>query len=196
MPRHQSDIDRFHCLRDYHARHQTLPSYQKIAELLGYASSSAASAAMKRLMKMGYVKRADGGRLSPGPRFFELPMAVTRVPAGLPVDDEDLGFTLGQIDHQLVRNPSRTYILKVEGDSMIEAGILDGDFVVVERDTHCKVGDIVVAVVDGRRTVKFLAERNDKAFLRPGNSRYPDIVPADRLEIDGLVTGTFRKIEY
>lgn len=130
----------------------------------------------------------------PGDRFFERPLSDAKVPAGLPVDLDDIGISAMDIDRQLVRFPSRTFVVQIEGESMIEAGLLDRDFVVAERESHCRHGDVVVALVDGRVTVKYLRDENGEVFLRPANKAYDDIRPKAELQILGLVVGSFRKM--
>ena len=96
------------------------------------------------------------------------------------------------IDAWLVRQPSRTVLIPVTGDSMIEAGIHSGDRVVVERDTPARPGDVVVAVIDGEFTLKTLAVEDGEAVLRPANPAYPVLRPGDRLQIFGVVVGLIR----
>lgn len=171
-----------------------MPSYKRLAEIFGYSSPSAAAAAVKRLSKAGYLRRGEGGRISPGDRFFERVQGVGRVPAGQPDDIQDLGIDKVLIDSQLVRVPSRTFVVQLKGDSMIEAGLLDGDFVVAEREAYCRAGSIVVAQIDGQVTVKYLCENGPDVFLRPANSAYQDIRPKQHLQLVGLVVGSYRKL--
>ena len=96
------------------------------------------------------------------------------------------------IDAHLVPSPSRTVLIKVKGDSMIDAGILDGDTVVVEKRTTANVGDIVVAIIDNEFTLKHLAREKGRIVLRPANKAYPVIRPKEELEIFGVVVGQFR----
>ncbi len=193
MPLHQSDDQRLACLQDYYAGQRTMPSYQRLAEIFGYASPSAAAAAVKRLSRSGYLRRGEGGRISPGEKFFERALGIGRVPAGQPADIHDVGIDTVLIDSQLVRVPSRTFVVQIKGDSMIEAGLLDGDFVVAEREAYCREGSIVVALIDGQVTVKYLCEDGSDAFLRPANRAYQDLRPKQDLQLIGLVVGSYRK---
>jgi repressor LexA len=102
------------------------------------------------------------------------------------------------IEDYLVDHPERTSFCRVKGDSMRDAGLLDGDMVVVEANSPTKPGDIVVAVVDNEITVKYL--RIDKAgawSLHPANSTvfYDVIVPTGSLEVLGVVVGSFRRFD-
>ena len=82
--------------------------------------------------------------------------------------------------------------MPVAGDSMREAGILAGDRVVIKCHAPTKVGDIVVARVDGEFTVKYLAKDGQGYYLKPGNPDFDDIRPSEELELFGRVTGCFR----
>ncbi len=84
-------------------------------------------------------------------------------------------------------------MLSIKGDSMIDAGIMPGDTIVVKKGDPANEGDIVVAIVDNEFTVKYLARDKRDFFLKPGNKAYPPIRPQDHLEIFGLVVGSFRK---
>jgi SOS-response transcriptional repressor LexA len=194
MPLHQTDGQRLACLRDYYSTERTLPSYQRLAGLLGYASTSAAAAAVKRLIAHEYLRRGEGGRICPGLRFFDRPIGLGRVPAGPPADNDEIGVGGVNIDSYLVRTPSRTFVVQLKGDSMIEAGLLDGDFVIAERNSYCRPGSIVVALIDGQVTVKYLCQNGLDVFLRPANIAYQDIKPKEQLQLVGLVVGSYRKL--
>jgi len=102
------------------------------------------------------------------------------------------GGAVGSIDAWLVRHPSRTVLVPVVGDSMIEAGIQAGDRVVVERDAPARPGDLVIAVIDNEFTLKTLAVEDGAAVLKPANPAYPVLRPGDRLAIFGVVVGLVR----
>lgn len=188
------DARRLDRLKDYFAREGALPTYQGIAHELGYASTSPAAAFVNRQVASRFLKKSVGGRVIPGERFFERPLADARVPAGHPVDLDTSSNSSIDIDRRLIRHPSRTFVVQVEGDSMVDAGLLHGDFVVAERESHCRHRDVVVALVDGRATVKYLWDEKGRVFLRPANKAYQDIWPRDQLQIMGLVVGSFRKM--
>ncbi len=186
-----SDDVYLHKLQDYYARHQVFPSYLAIAKIVGLKSTSSVSAFITRLKADGYLEAKDR-RLRPGARFFDRPLVQSRVAAGLPAMAFDAPPDGLAIDAHLVRRPSRTFLITVKGDSMVDAGLLPGDTIVVERGHAANAGDIVVAVVDGAYTVKRLARENRKFVLAPENKAYPVLRP-DPLEIVGVVVGSFRK---
>jgi repressor LexA len=95
------------------------------------------------------------------------------------------------IDRHLIPHPSRTVLITVKGDSMVDAGILSGDVVIVEKRSNAKAGDIVVAIVGNEFTVKRLHREKGRFVLRPENKAYPTIRPPE-LEVFGVVVGQFR----
>ncbi|MEW6514281.1 MAG: S24 family peptidase [Pseudomonadota bacterium] len=190
----ERDADYLGRLRDYYAENRRIPSFQRIAELMGFASKAAASKLMDRLSNAGFFERApDDDAWIPGERFFERPLADTAVRAGAPDMIESSQGQLFLVDRYLVRQPSRTVMVPVKGDSMIDAGIHDGDIVVVVRTRAANAGDFVVAIVDNEFTLKELAMEKGKFVLKPHNLAYPIIRPQGELEIFGVVTGLVRR---
>jgi repressor LexA len=179
-------------LRDYYARHKVLPSYASIGALVGMTSKASVAEMVLRLKSAGFLESSPDRRLKPGKRFFERPLGES-VRAGLPSPAADTGHESLTIDGYLVAHPSRTQLVKVKGDSMIDAGIRDGDVVVVEKRTAANVGDIVVAIIEGEFTLKRLDREKGRIVLRPENKAYPVIRPKGDAEIFGVVVGMFRK---
>ncbi|MBU0753278.1 MAG: LexA family transcriptional regulator [Gammaproteobacteria bacterium] len=194
MPAPNRDTEHLDRLRDYYAENRHIPPFQRLSELMGFASKAAASALMGRLEDAGFVEKApDNGAWIPSSRFFERSLAETAVRAGAPDMIEGSQGELLLIDQYLVRTPSRTVMVPVKGDSMIDAGIHDGDLVVVERTKAAKAGDFVIAIVDDEFTLKELATERGKFILKPHNPAYPVIRPKGQLEIFGVVTGLVRR---
>jgi repressor LexA len=190
----ERDADYLGQLRDYYAENRRIPSFQRLADLLGFASKAAASKLMDRLAKAGFVERTpDDDAWMPTTRFFERHLADIAVRAGAPDMIEGTQGQLFLVDQYLVRQPSRTVMVPVKGDSMIDAGIRDGDIVVVERTKGAKAGDFVVAIVDDEFTLKELGLEKGMFVLKPHNPAYPVIRPQGQLEIFGLVTGLVRR---
>jgi repressor LexA len=185
------DADYLHKLQDYYAYHQVFPSYAAIGKIVGLKSTSSVAAFLERLKSEGYMETQER-RLRPGPRFFERPLVASRVAAGLPAMAFDAPAESLAIDAHLIKRPSRTFLVTVKGDSMIDAGLMAGDTLVVERGNSANAGDIVVAIIDGAYTVKRLARENRKFVLKPENKAYAVLRP-DPLEIVGVVVGSFRK---
>src|SRR3990170_5080043 len=134
-------------LQDYYAWHRVLPSYSAIGKLIGLASKASVADMVLRLKAESFLESAPGKRLKPGRRFFERPFAES-VRAGIPSPVADLAPDIVTIDEYLVARPSKTVLIRVKGDSMIDVGIHPDDIVVVEKRTSANVGDIVVAIVD------------------------------------------------
>ncbi len=179
-------------LQDYYAQHRVLPSFTSVAKLVGLKSTSAVAAMVSRMKSEGFLDQGVDRRLQPGKRFFEREVADS-VRAGLPQPANDTIGHVVSVDEHLIKSPSRTVMLTVKGDSMMDAGLLPSDTVIVERGAPAKPGDIVVAIVDNEYTVKYLAHDKNGFYLKPGNRAYPPIRAKENLEIYGLVVGSFRK---
>jgi len=179
-------------LQDYFARHRVLPSYAKIGTLVGMRSKGSVAEMVARLKSLGFLESSPDRRLKPGPRFFERDI-TEGVQAGAPTPAPDTPTESFNIDDYLIRNPSRTVVITVKGDSMSDAGIRNGDRVVVEKRSNANVGDIVVAMVDNEFTVKRFHRENGRIVLRPENKAFPPIRPKESDEIFGVVVGLIRK---
>jgi len=180
-------------LQDYYAEHRVIPSYSVLAALWGISAKSWVSECVKRFEEAGYLDWTPERQLKPGARFFERRLADESVQAGLPNPAIADGYDLITIDNYLVRMPSKTSLVRVKGDSMIDAGIHEGDLLVVEQQPHANVGDIVVAIVDNEFTVKYLDRERGAFVLKPANKAYPVIRPRGRLEIFGVMAGLVRR---
>lgn len=165
----------------------------KLCEVVGLSSTASVFALVGRLCDASYLERVDG-RIAPGARFFARPL-LGPVRAGVPqpaTQEEPETLTL---DDYLIDHPERTGLHRVRGDSMKDAGILDGDLVVVEHKSATKPGDIVVAVVDGELTVKTLVlDDKGRYYLEPANLAYPAIRPTTSLEVLGVVVSVARRV--
>ena len=122
-------------------------------------------------------------------------MLKNTVCAGFPSPAEDLGAQRIDLTTLLVTHTQATYFLKASGHSMVEAGIFDGDIMVVDRAIKPRHGHIVVAVVDGDFTVKRLYQRAGRVKLRAANVTFPEIVPKEgqTIEVWGVVTATIKR---
>ena len=181
-------------LQDYYARHRALPSYASIGELLGLRSKSSVAALVARLKLAGFIDSTPDRRLAPTRQFFQRPLASEPVQAGLPNPVDDAPADALTIDDYLIEHPSQTVLVRVKGDSMIDAGILDGDLVVVEKTASAKRGDVVIAIVDNQFTLKRLDLDRGRFVLKPENKAYPVIRPEGTLEIFGVMVGLVRKL--
>lgn len=181
-------------LRTHWKANKSFPSLAKLADILGMSSTGSVFEMVARLEDAGFLTRKDG-RVAPGKRFFAYPVLGT-VRAGAPQPVTDEGFDFLSVEELLIREPNRTAMCHVRGDSMRDAGLLDGDVVIVETNSVVESGDVVVAVVDGQMTVKYLRKGKDgRYFLEAANPAYEPIHPTSSLDIVGLVTGSFRTMK-
>lgn len=181
-------------LRTHWKAHRSFPSLAKLAPILGMSSTGSTFEAVARLEDAGYLTKKEG-RVAPGAQFFAYPVLGT-VRAGLPQPASDEAFEFLSVEDLLIREPNKTTMCHVRGDSMRDAGLLDGDVVIVETNSVVEAGDVVVAVVDGQMTVKYLRKATDgRYFLEAANPAYEPIEPRNSLDVIGLVTGSFRTMK-
>ena len=186
------DRQRLGRLQAYYAEHRVIPSYARIGTLVGMRSKQGVSRLIDRLQSQGFLDKSPDGHLIPTRHFFERPL-VGKVPAGFASPATEVLGDAISIDDFLVAHPASTVLIRVQGDSMIGAGIHDGDYLVVERRAEAAVGSIVVAIVDGEFTIKYLQQDADGYFLQPANPNYPLIRPRGELALFGVMVGMFRK---
>jgi SOS regulatory protein LexA len=176
----------------FYKTHKRMPGYKEIMRLVGFKSKNAVYKLINKMVEQGLVEKDSQGRLVPKNIFGQLPM-LGLVEAGFPTSvDEELTDTLS-LDEYLIDNKDSTYVLEVKGDSMIEAGIHDGDLVIAERRNNPKEGDIVIAEVDGGWTMKYFRKKNGQVYLEPANKNYKPIYPNYDLKIAAVVKGVVRK---
>ena len=169
-----------------------MPSYAEIMELFGYRSKNAAFKLVNKLVEMGVINKDKQGRLSPASIFGEIKV-LGYIEAGFPTLVEEEVLHTRNLDDWLVASRENTYLLRVRGDSMIEAGIMEGDTVLADRSRPAKNGDIVIAEVDGGWTMKYLKKTGSKVELLPANKNYKPIIPRHDLNIAAVVTSVIRK---
>ena len=180
-------------LQDYYSEHKVIPSYSVLAGLWGISAKSWVSECVKRFEEAGYLDWTPDRQLKPGARFFERRLADSTVQAGLPNAAISDGYDLITLDDWLVKIPSKTALVRVKGDSMIDAGIYEGDMLIVEVQPNANVGDVVVAIVDNEFTIKTLQSDRSGFYLKAANPAYAPIRAKGQLEIFGVVVSQFRK---
>jgi repressor LexA len=192
---HQRTVLSF--VREFQRKHGYSPSLADLAAALGVRSKNAVAKVVRALVREGHLEKDPKGRIKIVRREEEyshpLPL-FGPVPAGFasPVDEQQQERI--SIAKFLVADPARTFLLKVKGESMSGAGILEGDLVVVERGTEPRMGDIVVAIVDNEFTLKRLAKDKGKYYLHAENPKYPDLYALEELQVAGVVRGVVRKL--
>jgi repressor LexA len=182
---------RLNKILDFHQKKGRMPSYSEIAEMFGWRSKNSVYKFILKLQEFNLLKKDRKGRiLLPSKGRLKV---LGSIEAGFPSPaEEELCDTLS-LDKWLIENPSSTFLLKVSGDSMCDAGILPGDLVLVDKSQTPKNGDIVIAEVDGQWTMKYLKKKGNEVLLLPANSKYKPIKPKNELKIGGVVTAVIRK---
>jgi len=180
-------------LRKYFRKHKHIPAYSQLLGLLWFRSKWGLSDLFRRLTEKWYFRK-EGISFVPTDSFFTQKVYES-VKAGFPSPwDEENAHNI-DIDTYLISHPESTIMIKVSGDSMIDAGIHTGDIVVVDKGMNAKVDHIVVAEVDREFTLKYLKKDNKGYYLHAGNSKYPDFHPREELKIFGVVVGVIRKYQ-
>lgn len=178
-------------LRRYYGKHGVLPSYAAIGRLVGLSSKASVAEMVGRLKRESFLDSTADRRLRPGARFHEREVA-DHVRAGRPSPSSDAPLETLNLDTYLIRDRRDTLLVRVKGDSMIDAGIYEGDIIVVERRSDARSGQIVVAIADGEFTLKRLAYERDRPVLRAANARFGTLRPERDLAIFGVVVGLAR----
>jgi repressor LexA len=188
----------------YQEEHGYSPTYQEMADHFGMASKFGIVRHVEALIKKGYLEKSDAAARSfrllnhqPQPVIEEHPDVVSlpvlgRVAAGSPILAESNVETHMPLPRHMISGNANYYMLRVQGDSMVDAGIFDGDLVVVRSSTQAGNGAIVVALVEGEVTVKRLQIQNGVRYLRAENRNYSDIYPEGEWRIQGVVTSLIR----
>lgn len=183
---HKALLDRFY------GSHKRMPTYAEMATLFGFKSKNAVAKVVDKLVEAGVVVKDHLGRLAPTSLFGEVKM-LGLIEAGLPAAHEEETLDTTTLDEWLIRDREASYILRVKGDSMEDAGIIEGDFVLVERTEKVKIGDIVVAEVDGSWTLKYLRQNARGYYLEPGNKKYRNIYPENDMKVGAVVRSVIRR---
>lgn len=180
-------------LQTFHRRHRRLPSYRELLTLWNYKSTNAVSRRIEKLIDAGVLRRDDQGKLAPAELWSSIKLLGT-VAAGFPTTAEEDAETM-TLDDYLIHNREASYLLKVSGDSMIDAGIRPGDMVIAERGATPQTGDIVIAEIDGDWTMKYYRLRGTRPYLEAANRRYHRLVPKHELKVAAVVRGVIRKYQ-
>jgi repressor LexA len=179
----------------YIDRHDYAPSYREIAQSFGLSSVATIAGYIEALKEKGYLTNTENLarsiQLTPAfdDRNFEIPM-LGRIAAGAPIEAIRTPETI-DIPRDMLRKD--VFALKVRGDSMIDDGIFDGDYVIIERISNPKNGDIVVSLLDNENvTLKRFYKEKNRIRLQPANNKYKPIYTT-KVSIQGRVLGVIRK---
>jgi repressor LexA len=178
------------------------PSLREIMDHFGFSSPATVSSHLDLLEKKGAIRREPGrarniilpGRTLRRAGLVEIPL-YGMIPAGMPAGQEQEADRCISVDPETISLPSsaRTFALQVRGDSMIGAGILDRDVVIMEL-AEPRHRDIVAALIDGETTLKRYILQKNRPFLRAENPAYPDLIPARELVIQGVLRALVRTV--
>lgn len=202
LTKKQTDILNF--VREHLNAHGYAPSYREIAEEFELSSPATVHQHIQALIEKGQLKASEDGEA----RSLELVSASTSsdilcasiwlplsglITAGDPIEAIEQNEAIA-VPANFVIDPSNAYVLRVKGRSMIEDGIFDGDFVIVERNPSPKNGDVVVALLDNAyATLKRFYREANRIRLQPANSTMQPIFVKGNLNIQGVVRGVIRK---
>jgi repressor LexA len=183
--------------------HGTTPARQEIADHFGFRSPNAVTGHLRLMRKKGLL--ASEPRKARSLRIIS-PLAKLRrhivdiplfgsIPAGMPQTREQDAEGCVSVDVETVGyKPTRNaFALRVTGDSMVGRHILNGDFVILEHGPEPRNGQIVAALIDGASTLKTFVLKGGKPYLKAENPRYPDLIPAQELMIQGVLKALIRK---
>jgi len=179
------------------------PSFADIARHFGFRSPTTVAEHLRLIRQKGYLEASDGRAralklISPLRRFrrrvVDIPVFGS-IPAGLGADREQEAEGCVSVDVESIgfKSTRNTFALRVTGDSMIGKHILDGDIVLLEHGPEPRPGQVVAALIDRKSTLKTFILRNGKPCLKAENPKYPDLVPADELMIQGVLRALIRR---
>ena len=169
-----------------------MPTYSEMMDLFSFKSKNAVAKIVSKLVEAGLVAKDHLGRLIPTDSFLEIPL-LGLVKAGIPTDvDEEMKETLS-LENFLIDKKELTYMLEVDGDSMIEAHVEKGDHVLVEKTNQARDKEIVIAEVDGEFTMKYFRRDGAKVWLEPANKNLKPIYPKRSLNVVAKVKAVIRK---
>jgi repressor LexA len=177
------------------------PTYQQMCDTLGINSKNGIKKHVDALVAKGYLEKDSSPRgiriIDPeykpwGTEDSAVPL-IGHIAAGFPILAEENVERYVPVPRHLIQSEGRYYALRVRGDSMINAGILEDDLVVVKASDLANNNDIVVALIDGEVTVKRFVNKDNLKYLKAENPKYEDLYPLESFAIQGKVVGLIRE---
>ncbi len=189
-------------IEKYQWENGSSPTLREMREYFDVSSDNSILKHLKALEEKGYIQKDDTPRgikrlasikekIEAAADMVKVPLIGT-IPAGGSVITEENTIETYEIGKGLMPTGSGAFLLRVTGSSMIDAGIFEGDMVLITPEQTARNGDIVVALVDGENTVKRYISEKGKVYLKAENPEYEDIYPHGELQIQGVVTGLIR----
>ena len=194
LTKQQTRVYRY--LETYLRRKGRPPSYQEIQDYFGFRSLNSVVKHLKQLERKGYLESPWGNQKR---AFRLLPLRTTaatipflgRVAAGAPIEAVEMTEAV-EVPESLLAG-GNNFALQVQGESMVDEGIRDGDVLIIRKQDHADNGQTVVAQIEGEATIKKFYQRDGRVELRPANEDLePLVVPAEKVEIIGVVVGLVR----
>jgi repressor LexA len=194
LTKQQTRVYRY--LETYLRRKGRPPSYQEIQDYFGFRSLNSVVKHLKQLERKGYLESPWGNQKR---AFRLLPLRTTaatipflgRVAAGAPIEAVEMAEAV-EVPESLLAG-GNNFALQVQGESMVDEGIRDGDVLIIRKQDHADNGQTVVAQIEGEATIKKFYQRDGRVELRPANEELkPLVVPAEKVEIIGVVVGLVR----
>jgi repressor LexA len=177
------------------------PTYQQLCDVLGFSSKNGVKKHIDALVAKGYMEKDSSARgmriIDPefkphGNEESNVPL-IGHVAAGFPILADENVERYVPVPRHLIKSEGRYYALRVRGDSMINAGIFDGDLVIVKANNVANPNDIVVALIGDEVTVKRFIVDGGMNYLKAENPAYHDIYPQEEWSIQGKVVGLIRE---
>lgn len=181
----------FEALKENYGK-DALPSLSAIKELLGYKSKNSVAQYFNVLKKKNIIEEKNS-RYYISQDFLGARLFSSKVRAGFASAMEDEVENLISFDRELELNKTNVFIFRVSGDSMVDLGIFEGDYVSIKKSSYAQDKDIVLANIDGGFTLKTYRNKNNKVWLEPANKNYPNLYPRSSLAIFGVALGIMRK---
>jgi repressor LexA len=190
-------------IEEYQMAYGKSPTLREMRENFGVSSDNSILKHLKALEEKGFIKKDDTPRgiqllssikekLDMVAESVKLPV-LGFVPAGGPVITDEYVNGYMTVGEELAKNSKDFFLLTVTGNSMIDAGIFEGDLVVVNNKKEPRDGDIVIALVDNANTVKRFIKKEGKVYLKAENKDYNNIYPENELVVQGVVTALIRQ---
>ena len=170
-----------------------LPSFDIIAKEFGFKHKNSVWQYFNKFRDEGLIEEKNGHFYITKDEFGAV-LFTSSVRAGFATVAEDMIEKRVSLDEEFSINSPSTFLFTVQGDSMVDLGIFEGDKVIVQKQSDARDGDVVVAFVDGGYTLKTYRRKDGKVWLQPANSNYPDIIPERELVIFGVAQGIARKL--
>lgn len=172
---------------------EVLPSFEILAKEFGFKHKNSIWQYFNKLKEENLIEEKNG-RFFINKDLFGAVLFSSVVKAGFASVADDYIEKRVSLDESFEINNPSTFLFTVSGDSMIDLGIYEGDKVIVKKSNTAKNGDIVIAFIDGGYTLKTYRSKDNKVWLEPANSNYPNLYPKEQLIIFGIAQGIVRKL--